>query len=572
VQEENRKSKEVAGGAVAGVAAEHATDGEDDDHTAEKKSGGVLGRFSSKLRRRKKEENKPDDEVCGCTSLRNSCRACDHPLCVLNKQRTDSIFAQAPTQDDKMDKEKSTAEMVAGTGAAVAGGVAAVEAVNHAESPAAEDKGELGKGEEVDGPREEVEDQSDISSLKEAEQQGQMPQRPPMPHANTGHYTDPTLSVNPPERKPDLERHISQLAYSDDDLSTDDDDDGYAEREKARREAERVSIPSVSQDNDHTARDAALAGSSVAIPVAGAAETNKADESQPSALPSAPVTTEPLKSDDTTEQAGSERQDGSKTGDETGPAPHTIGPHQSDIANIIDPRVKPDPKKMGKQKETITAPAPNVKTGPNDPSKAQDESAERDSKGGIRGFFSKLRHRRESKGESDAQVLHKDDPKAATTEMTTTEVPAAAAATSQPHTAKSTADDAVEAPNSTEAALRGAGAVSPSSFERHEGELRNPSDVSSSGVDEEDLTRGRRSYDKPISAYLKAEYGLGDLNKEGLKIPELDDKKRDEGEEEQQQFEEARDHFDESLAPPPSFAGQPKSSSPVRETKFREEV
>lgn len=557
---------------MAGVAAEHATDGEDDDLTAEKKSGGVLGRFSSKLRRRKKEENKPDDEVCGCISLRRSCRACDHPLCLLNKQRTDSILTQAQTQDDKMDKEESPAEMAAGTGAAVAGGVAAVEGVDHAESPAAEDKGELGKSEEVDGPRNEVEDQPDTSSLKETEKQGQMLQRPPIPHANTGHYTDPTLSVNPPERKPDLERHISQLAYSDDDLSTDDEDDGYAEREKARRGAERVSIPSVSQDNDDTARDAALVGSSAAIPITEAAETNKADESQPSVLPSAPVTTEPVKSEHTAEQAGSERQADTKTGDETGPAPHTIGPHQSDIANIIDPRVKPDPKKMGKQKEMATAPTRIGNTGPNDPSKAQDESAERDSKGGIRGFFSKLRHRRESKGESDAQMLQKDDLKAVTTEKTTTEAPAAAAATSEPHTAKSTADNAVEAPNHTESALRGAGAVSPSSFERHEGELRNPSDVSSSGVDEEDLTRGRRSYDKPISAYLKAEYGLGDLNKEGLKIPELDDKKRDEGEEEQQQFEEARDYFDESLAPPPSFAGQPKSTSPVRETKFREEV
>jgi hypothetical protein len=38
------------------------------------------------------------------------------------------------------------------------------------------------------------------------------------------------------------------------------------------------------------------------------------------------------------------------------------------------------------------------------------------------------------------------------------------------------------------------------------------------------------------------------------------------------QFEEARDHFDEGLAPRPNFAGQAKSSSPARETRFKEEV
>lgn len=37
------------------------------------------------------------------------------------------------------------------------------------------------------------------------------------------------------------------------------------------------------------------------------------------------------------------------------------------------------------------------------------------------------------------------------------------------------------------------------------------------------------------------------------------------------EFEEARDHFDETLAPPPTFAGQQKTQSPARETKFQEE-
>ena len=41
---------------------------------------------------------------------------------------------------------------------------------------------------------------------------------------------------------------------------------------------------------------------------------------------------------------------------------------------------------------------------------------------------------------------------------------------------------------------------------------------------------------------------------------------------ESDQFEEARDHFDEGLAPRPSFGGQAKSASPARETRFKEEV
>ena len=41
---------------------------------------------------------------------------------------------------------------------------------------------------------------------------------------------------------------------------------------------------------------------------------------------------------------------------------------------------------------------------------------------------------------------------------------------------------------------------------------------------------------------------------------------------EEDQFEEARDQFDESLAPPPAFGGQMKSGSPVRETRFQEQL
>ena len=48
----------------------------------------------------------------------------------------------------------------------------------------------------------------------------------------------------------------------------------------------------------------------------------------------------------------------SKETQDTGPAPHTIGPHKSDIANIVDPRVKPDPEKMRSARDTGAGPTP----------------------------------------------------------------------------------------------------------------------------------------------------------------------------------------------------------------------
>ncbi|KEQ71400.1 hypothetical protein M436DRAFT_51359 [Aureobasidium namibiae CBS 147.97] len=104
--------------------------------------------------------------------------------------------------------------------------------------------------------------------------------------------------------------------------------------------------------------------------------------------------------------------------------------------------------------------------------------------------------------------------------------------TSEPST---TGVAATEAPVTSDA-------VSDSSFRRHDTDLHSISSVSS---DEEMPTtrptarRGRSS----ISAIS------GD----------------------EDEFEEARDHFDETLAPPPTFGGQQKTQSPARETKFQEE-
>ncbi|KAF2767404.1 hypothetical protein EJ03DRAFT_384001 [Teratosphaeria nubilosa] len=306
-------------------------------------------------------------------------------------------------------------------------------------------------------------------------------------------------------------------------------------------------------------------------------------------------------------------------GDEAGPAPNTIGPHSSDIANIVDPRVQPDPNKLGKQKEETTAPvaggsavaaanhsgapAPSVKTGPDTPLQVQEEPAEE--KKGIRGFFDKLRQR-SSKTENEPGKLrklvnyHKDEPKSESSNVLRKNEPAkhfrkeevatgaaAGAATgvaasdlsSAPETSIDTSTTAPKVSIDTSSAMpkasidsaapkrstdtNPASPTSVSSFKRGEGGPRNLSSGSSTGGKSDTDSRGRRSYDKPVSAYLEAEFGLGDLSK-GLKLEDRP--------EEEDDFQEARDHFDENLAPPPAFAAGGKSESPARGTRFREEV
>ena len=109
-------------------------------------------------------------------------------------------------------------------------------------------------------------------------------------------------------------------------------------------------------------------------------------------------------------------------------------------------------------------------------------------------------------------------------------------------------------------------ATSQSSFQRYDEELKDLDDVSSSGVDEEDVERGRggrltqklglvKDKQKAEGEAGNGKSAVGNTNSNG----------------EDEQFEEARDHFDESLAPPPAFGGQAKSESPVRETRFSEQ-
>ncbi|KAK0852497.1 hypothetical protein LTR03_003475 [Friedmanniomyces endolithicus] len=138
-------------------------------------------------------------------------------------------------------------------------------------------------------------------------------------------------------------------------------------------------------------------------------------------------------------------------------------------------------------------------------------------------------------------------------------------------------------------------AVSPSSFRRRSGALDDLSSVSSSGAEEEEeeLTqrRGRGGFAQTTGRDVPSTTTTGEPEKKGsgglMGFLGFGGGKGKEGraggavgggeEVETDQFEEARDHFDEGLAPAPAFAagvgGKGRGvGSPVRETRFREDV
>ncbi|KAH0005830.1 hypothetical protein KCU78_g12654, partial [Aureobasidium melanogenum] len=166
-------------------------------------------------------------------------------------------------------------------------------------------------------------------------------------------------------------------------------------------------------------------------------------------------------------------------------------------------------------------------TGVSSPATASSVPFQRRKSSRVSGFFSRF-----SRKSKPAEKTPENTKSSETTAVT---LPATDAKKSLSTSEPTTSGVAAEAPATSDAA-------SDSSFRRHDTDLHSISSVSS---DEELPTtrpaarRGRSS----ISAIS------GD----------------------EDEFEEARDHFDETLAPPPTFGGQPKAQSPARETKFQEE-
>lgn len=411
----------------------------------------------------------------------------------------------------------------------------------------------------------------------------------PAVHVNQGSVAAATAGLAPATRHPGLERHISHIGDSDDDV--DDDETGYEDHHASGRHedlgedrahivANRVLTSPVdasfpaneetdepSLDNRHLARD----------PVFDAAATGDVAAYRSSSGP-APHTSDIRDNDTQEEEVGPERAT-----TEADEAPHTFGPHKSDLANIVDPRVKPDPEELkkrteekraetdGSKKDWTPVPVATSKKAQED-QRAKDVHFGKEGKDqkGVLGFFSRLRNR-DSRPDNK---LEKSDKTPEATKSIGAGVPESAGTAAntitpagkgvEQHAGQVGTDGPIGDEQPVSGMAGNPGASSPSSFKRHDGGLKDTDDLSSSGLEEDDLDRGR-------GGRLAGKLGLGKNGGAGGMGVDKPERQRS-GVSNEEQFEEARDHFDESLAPPPAFGGQAKSSSPVRETRFKEEV
>ncbi len=244
---------------------------------------------------------------------------------------------------------------------------------------------------------------------------------------------------------------------------------------------------------------------------------------------------------------------------------HKTGPYITGAAAPSQPQPITADRNVPETKPSTVTPAaaPVAETAPrDDENKGTTEKEQR----GLRGFFSKLKSSK-SKPSQESQgstTAIKTDPESKKEDVA---APAtAASATTEPVASTHVGTDG---PIGDPKHISGIGGdprpASPSSFERCDNGARDLDEVSSSGADEEDYARGR-------GGKLRKRRGLAkgkDAEDGGNVERKQTDTSNEDGTE---QFEEARDHFDESLAPPPAFGGQAKSESPNRATRFQEEL
>lgn len=240
---------------------------------------------------------------------------------------------------------------------------------------------------------------------------------------------------------------------------------------------------------------------------------------------------------------------------------------------------------------SASASAPATQPRPSEEGKAASQP-EKERKG-LRGMFRKLKSRPENKlSKKEAQSVGS----APSVHSATDEEPVAVAAGTT-----ADRDDGIVNPVTTtsigEAEQRGLtdGTVagtqrlssggdvgnppeSPSSFRRgHTQPHRDVDDVSSSGAEEEDVKVGRAGR---LAQKLGLAKDRGNERQPGKfgaaaagPVPAVSGSEYGSGDGDDDQFEEAQDHFDESTAPPPAFAGQARHSgeAQARGTKFQEE-
>jgi hypothetical protein len=382
-------------------------------------------------------------------------------------------------------------------------------------------------------------------------------------HSGAYNFAGPSLGVH---TRPDLERHISTIESSSsserESLYDVTDEDEEFHRGRGRLEPRPTMLEEYQEREGVPARDTPLIISET-VPAAVAEE------------PDSPVS--PLHQDETDPDEENPVEDGKIV-----------------IVNKDAPSDAPHLEVVPRDSVESGAPAPVVKSGPGPEERKQEKGKlqkkeekkeEKKEGGGVRGFFRKLRN----KSKADTK-LQKRQPSASASESSL-RAPSASKESEtkapEPGPVKETKDEEFITPVTTTSAAReqeqrmgtdgaigdpkhvsGIGGdprpTSPSSFKRYEAEPRDLDDVSSSGADEEDVSRGR-------AGRLVEKLGLKkDKGKEKAADEKVTQSATSNGEEDQ--FEEARDQFDESLAPPPAFGGQMKSGSPVRETRFQEQL
>lgn len=256
----------------------------------------------------------------------------------------------------------------------------------------------------------------------------------------------------------------------------------------------------------------------------------------------------------------SEQKDAKK---DAAPASETVAASKSEPANKVEAKTKADSNRLSKPKES--------------PVKTEPEGREK-KKRGLSGFFNKLRNRdSRSEGDTSSKSTPYSEVKSAekTTEKPTekpteklaeketaesTDTPnkgsAVAAGTTGKESPSTDQPTSTDGPTSSDQKISPSGSnASTSSFKRHETDPTHPDDVSSSGVEEDDLNRGRAGSGAASRRLSNKQTAAADDN----------------GEDDEDQFYESTDHFDSGALAPPTFTAS-KSESPSRATKFVEDV
>ena len=467
------------------------------------------------------------------------------------------------SEEEEEDREPQKGALASAGAAVVGAGVAGAMAVDRA----------------VRGDREE--ESSEVSSLSTEEDDHHEQLAPITSPEHDGSYNFAMPSPTAERKKPDLERHISTIGDSDsssDELSdSDDDDDHYL---AAQGKPTYLTYGNMTEESTESAQ-------AKEAPVVGPAPVEErpvVDTALVIQEPESPVS--PL-------QVEEEPKILTVNTQAEPDAPHVdLTPR----AATPEPRAAtPEPRAATPEPRASTpeaaAPAPAVKTGPrdDDPKTSQKESKDK----GVRGFLRKLTGRnskpenklqksskfRAASGASsdkseksfqggakytETKEKEKDD---LITPVTTTSV---GKAEEENLTSEHVGTDGAIGDSKDISGVEGdARASSPSSFKRYDQDLNDPDDVSSSGAEEEDVARGRTGR---IAKKLGLAKGKGNEKDAELGRQETRQSGVSKGNGDDEQFEEARDTFDESLAPPPAFAGQAKTESPSRETRFHEQL